>query len=100
MFLVNDFLSALLCLITLMAQLVAKGLVLFAQVLIDGAGLVIAGIVAVSPSMPNWPVSGQDWSWLNWFLPVSGLISVFGTGVTLALGFLAYRIVLNWLKAV
>jgi hypothetical protein len=97
--LVSGILDAFLCLITLMAQLVAKGVLVIFNLVIAALGAVLPVVLAALPPMPDWPVSGRNWSWLNWALPVSGLAALLVTAVTLVTVWFGYRIVLNWVKA-
>lgn len=97
--LVTDAVGAILCLLTLMAQLVAEGLVVVVNLFIAGLAAAAAALLAVLPPMPSWPNDSVDWSWLNWALPVSGLVALLGSVVTLLVAWFGYRIVLNWVKA-
>lgn len=97
--LVSGILDAFLCLITLFADLVAKGCVIVLNLLIVGIAASAGAILAVLPNMPAFPTRSPDWQWLNWFLPVSSLVSLLGTGLGLMLLWFGYRVVLNWVRA-
>lgn len=94
--------SYLLCLVQKFAFWVATGLIDGVNALIVGIGAAIAAIVTHLPDMPAWPseFAGYNFAWLNWLAPVSSLVALAGSGITLLLGFYAYKIALSWLRAI
>jgi Mg2+/Co2+ transporter CorB len=97
--LVTGILDAFLCLITLLGQAVAWGVMTVCNLVIAGLGAVLPPVIAALPNMPDWPVGSHNWTWLNWALPVSGIVALLGSILTILVAWFGYRIVLNWVKA-
>jgi hypothetical protein len=95
---VTTLFELIVCLLQQFANLVAAGVIAVVNLAIVAFAAAAAAVVAALPDMPAWP-SGGAWSWLNWALPVSSFVGVFGSIVTIMVAFFALKIALNWVKA-
>jgi hypothetical protein len=86
------------CLLQQFASLIAAGVVAVINALITSVGTAVTLLVALLPSMPDWPTGG-DWAWLNWATPVSSFVGLLGSIATLMAVVFLSRVALRWVKA-
>src|SRR4051794_5385900 len=81
--------------------LVADFFVMIINGLVAAIGAAIHFFVSLLPSFPAAPGTPDSGAlqWINYFVPLSGLLTLFVTFVSCWLGFLAIRIALRWVKA-
>jgi uncharacterized membrane protein len=98
---VLDWLNGIWHAVTNFGQLVAYGLVSVVNALIAALGAFIAAVIGLFPTLPAapGPPSSGVLQWVNYFLPLGGMLALFGTFVTLWISFLGIRVALKWAKA-
>lgn len=60
-------------------------------------------VLPLSPFKPfyeNWESLPVGVKWLNWFIPISGMLQILAAWVAAYAVYLLYRIILRWIKAV
>ena len=94
-------LEAILCAIQTLAAGIINLLILMVNGAIIALGALVAVIIALLPPMPEPPAqpSNSIIGFINWFFPLASVATLLATMGTLFLGFMAVRIILNWLRA-
>ena len=96
-----SILSDILCWIEQLGFMVLNAIIKFTNLLILGVGDAVVWIVGLMPLMPDFPSPPDSGvlGWLNWALPIAGMVTVLSTVVSIWLIILGARVLLNWLRA-
>jgi len=96
-----DFLGGIFDVVKQFGQLVLYALVTFANALIEAIGAFIALVISLFPALPDAPGAPDSGvlQWVNYFLPLGGMLALFATFVAVWVSFLAIRVALKWAKA-
>jgi len=90
----------ILCIISGLASIIEYAAVVVVNDLIIGLAAVLAVVAPLLPSMPSFPdLSGQNFAWLGWLVPVSSIVGLNSLAVTIFLTMFGLRIALRWVKA-
>jgi hypothetical protein len=94
-------LEAILCVIEELAADIVGLLVLAVNGALIALGALLAVIIALLPSMPEPPTKPGSGiiGFLNFFFPLAGVAGILTTMGSLFLGFMAVRVILNWIRA-
>jgi hypothetical protein len=71
------------------------------NIVLEGLGLVVSGIFALLPTIPEGtPIGSPEWlKWANWFFPIGTVVGMFAALIYLYISYLAIRYVLNLARA-
>lgn len=98
---IGSLLKTIWCAILSVPYYIADFLVMILNALVVALGALGQGLLALCPPFPDPPTqpAGGWVGYLNWFLPVGGLLAGLMVFVTLWLTFLVLRTALKWVKA-
>ncbi len=96
-----DILSAILCWLENLGVVFLNALIKVANLIILGVGDAVVWAVGLLPAMPAFPAPPDAGvlGWLNWALPIAGMVTVLSTVLSVWLVILGVRIIMSWLKA-
>jgi hypothetical protein len=98
-----DWLSKIWCAIVQLPELIADQLVGLVNLAISGIAGAAQAALDVLPDIPEAPDVPADWAtalgWVNWLMPLGGLLSGVAIIATLLIIFWGVAIVLRWVKA-
>jgi uncharacterized membrane protein len=96
-----DFLAHIFEVMKAFPQLVLYAIVSGINALVFALGSFIAFMIGLFPQLPDAPGAPDSGilQWVNYFLPLGGLLALFTTFVTVWIAFLAIKIGLKWVKA-
>lgn len=94
-------LEAILCVLQTMAAAIINLLVIVVNGAIVSLGALLSLILLLLPDMPEPPDSPSSGvlQFINFIVPVAPLVTMLLTMVSLFVGYLAVRVILNWVKA-
>ena len=94
-------LTSILCGVAAMGQMVLWGVVTGWNLIMAAIGAALAAAMALLPRMNDAPAISGEWiGWMNWFLPVGAMLSIFTAGITMYLVFMAVRYILRIAKMI
>jgi len=96
-----DFLSGIFDVVKEFGQLVLWALVSLVNLLVAAVGGFIALVLSLLPQLPDAPAAPASGilQWVNYFLPLGGMLALFATFLACWVGFLAIKVALKWAKA-
>lgn len=94
-------LEAILCAIETLAAGIVDLLIVMINAAIVGLGALVAVVMLLLPEMPAPPPLPEAGilGFVNWLFPLAGAAALLATMGGLFLGYMAVRIILNWLRA-
>jgi len=97
----SSIFQAILCAIENLALSILAVLVMGLNAFVVAIGGVVAALLLLLPNMPDHPPAMDSGvlGWLNWIVPIGGVLSVWTIVLSLWLAFLVLRIALRWMRA-
>lgn len=96
-----DFLGGILEGVRAIGQLVLWALVTVVNLVVDAIGAFIAAVISLFPQLPAAPGPPDSGilQWVNYFLPLGGMLALFAVFLGCWVAFLGIRVALRWAKA-
>jgi hypothetical protein len=99
---VSSLISFIVSGFTGLATLIESAVIAVCNLVLAAVGAVVTGLFALLPalpSVPSIPDSPPVLAWLNWLVPVDAFLGILLTVVLMYVAYLAWRWLLNFLRA-